>query len=50
MHHAVGAALLLYCIAYAFGKPAARVIVGSVLVTGALAFTYVAFCIVTGSM
>lgn len=50
MHHAVGAALLLYCIAYAFGKPAARVIVGTTLVAGALAFAYVAFRIVTGNI
>lgn len=50
MHHAFGIGLLVYLISYAFGQTTARVVVGSVLIVGVLAFTYVSFRIVTGTI
>lgn len=47
MHHALGLGILIYVVTFVFGKPAARVIFGAVLVTAVLAFAYVAYRVVT---
>lgn len=50
MHHAIGALAIVGLIAFAFGERAARTCVGAVLITGALAFLYVMFRIVSGTI
>lgn len=53
-HHGHGAAIgifaLVAAIVYAFGHTTARVIVGSVLIAGALFFAYVMFRVVMGTI
>lgn len=50
MHHAIGIGLLIYCIAYAFGERTAQTVVGTVLIIGALAFLYVLFRVIEGTI
>lgn len=50
MHHALGVGLLVYLIAFAFGKRTARAVVGAALILGTLAFAYVMFRIVGGTI
>jgi hypothetical protein len=50
MHHAIGVGLLVYMVTFAFGKRTARVVVGTALIIGALAFLYVGVRIVTGTI
>lgn len=50
MHHAIGVFGLIAAIAFAFGERTARTVVAGVLVTGALAFLYIAFRIVSGTI
>lgn len=50
MHHAIGIGLLVYCIAFAFGERVARACVGIALVMMALAFLYVSYRVVTGTI
>lgn len=50
MHHAIGVGLLVYCIAFAFGKRTAQACVGVALVIGALAFLYVSYRVVMGTI
>lgn len=50
MHHAIGIGLLIYCIAYAFGKRTAQIVVGAVLIIGAFAFLYVLFRVIEGTI
>lgn len=50
MHHAVGIGLLIFCIAYVFGKQTARVCVGAALIIIALAFLYVMVRIIMGTV
>lgn len=50
MHHAIGAAAIAAFIMFAFGEKAARAIVGTVLAGAALAFAYVMFRIVSGTI
>jgi hypothetical protein len=50
MHQAVGLGLLIYLIAFAFGERTARVVVGAVLILGALAFAYVMLRFVEGTI
>lgn len=50
MHHAFGIGLAVYLVSYAFGQTTARVVVGTVLIAGVLAFAYVSFRIVTGTI
>jgi len=48
--HGLEALGIITAIAFAFGERTARVIVGSVLIIGALAFAYVIFRIATGTV
>lgn len=50
MHHAVGVLGLVAAIAFAFGERAARIAVGGALVAAALAFGYIMFRIVSGTI
>ena len=50
MHHALGLGLLVALIAFAFGKRTAQICVGAVLILGALAFLYIMFRIITGTI
>lgn len=50
MHQALGLGLLIYLVAFAFGERTARVVVGAVLIIGALAFAYVIFRLVEGTI
>lgn len=50
MFHALGAAAIIGLIAFAFGKRTAQAVVGVVLILCALAFAYVMFRIVTGTI
>lgn len=50
MHYLIGLGILAGAIWFAFGERAARVIVGAVLVIGALAFAYIMFRIVNGTI
>lgn len=50
MHHAIGIGLLIYVIVIVFGKPTARLILGAMLLFIVLAFVYVMFRIVTGTI
>ena len=50
MHHGVGVLALVAAIAFAFGERTARFCVGAALVAMALAFLYVAFRIVSGTI
>jgi hypothetical protein len=50
MHQAIGLGLLIYLIAFAFGERAARVVVGVGLILGVLAFAYVMFRLVGGTI
>lgn len=50
MHHAVGLGLLAFLLVFVFGKTAARIIIGAGMVIAALAFLYVMFRIVTGTV
>lgn len=49
-HHAIGAAVVVALIAFAFGQRTARVIVGAVLCLGAAFFACVLFLVVTGAV
>jgi uncharacterized membrane protein len=48
--HGFGALVLVGLIAFVFGARVARVVVGSVLVVIVLAFAYVMFRVVTGTI
>lgn len=50
MHHTIGLAALVYAIAFAFGERTARVVVGSALILATLAFVYVMYRIVGGTI
>lgn len=50
MHHAIGLGLLVYLIGFAFGERTARACVAAVLLTGLVAFAYVMFRIVEGTI
>lgn len=50
MHHALGVGLLVFLIAFAFGERAARASVGAVLIVIAVAFLYVMYRIVSGTI
>lgn len=50
MHHAIGLGLLVSAIAFAFGQRTAQACVGAVLILGALAFAYIMFRIITGTI
>lgn len=50
MHHAIGALAIVGLIAFAFGERTARMAVAGVLITIALAFAYVMFRIVSGTI
>lgn len=50
MHHALGVGLLIALIAFAFGERTARGVVGGALILAALAFAYVMFRIVSGTI
>lgn len=50
MHHAFGIGLLVYLVAFAFGERTARVLVGSTLIAGVLAFAYIMVRVVSGTI
>lgn len=50
MHHAIGLGLLVSAIAFAFGQRTAQAVVGAVLILGALAFAYVMFRVISGTI
>lgn len=50
MHHAIGAGLLIGLIAFAFGERTARSVVAGALIIIGLAFAYIMFRIVTGTI
>lgn len=50
MHHALGAFAIIALITFAFGKRTAQYVVGAALILCALAFAYVMFRIVTGTI
>lgn len=50
MHFLIGLGILAVAIWFAFGEKAARAIVGAVLLIGAMAFAYIMFRIVNGTI
>jgi hypothetical protein len=50
MHQAISFGLLIYLVAFAFGERTARAVVSAVLIIGALAFAYVMFRLVEGTI
>lgn len=50
MHILLGLVALIGLVAFAFGENTARTLVGTVLLTGALAFAYVMFRVVSGTI
>lgn len=50
MHGAIGVGLLIGMIAFAFGERTARSVVGGALIIMGLAFAYVMFRIVSGTI
>lgn len=50
MHHAIGTLAIIALVAFVFGERFARYCVGAVLITMGLAFAYVMFRIITGTI
>lgn len=50
MYHAIAAVAIVGLIAFTFGERTARIVVGGALILAALAFAYVVFRIVTGTI
>ncbi len=50
MHHAFGIAFVIAAIAFAFGKRAAQICVGGVLIICLVACAYVAWLVVSGAI
>lgn len=50
MHHAIGLGFLILCISFAFGERTAQACVGIGLIVAALAFLYIVFRVVSGTI